>query len=157
MKIRDIRKELCLSQAEFARLLGVHQTAVSQWETGRTSPEMEIAKRIARISGHSLGEVLDEESVPQEEDGIIRLTMNDDGLKGERICQGDTLYLRPQSEYAAYDIVAAETPEGMVVREVVPVGEKRYLFSTILREPIIELTAQVRIIGKVFAFYSPLL
>ena len=36
--IRNLRKKSGLNQEEFARLFNVHQTAVSQWETGKTSP-----------------------------------------------------------------------------------------------------------------------
>lgn len=58
MKIRQVRSELRMSQAEFARLLGVHQTAVSQWETGRTSPDLDALQRIAHYSGRSVDELL---------------------------------------------------------------------------------------------------
>lgn len=46
-KIKELRKSANLSQLKFAESLGVHQTAVSQWENGRTSPDIEIAKKIS--------------------------------------------------------------------------------------------------------------
>jgi len=35
--IKKLRKEAGLNQEEFAKLFNVHQTAVSQWETGRAA------------------------------------------------------------------------------------------------------------------------
>ncbi len=37
-EIRALRRRLGLSQAEFARQLGVRQQTVSEWETGRYAP-----------------------------------------------------------------------------------------------------------------------
>lgn len=45
--IKDLRKKSGLSQKEFADLFNVHQTAVSQWETGKTTPDKETLIRIA--------------------------------------------------------------------------------------------------------------
>ena len=57
--IKTLRMELGLSQKELAKSLNVHQTAVSQWEQGRTAPDIEIAKRIADFFKVSLDFVLD--------------------------------------------------------------------------------------------------
>ena len=38
--IKKLRKKKKLSQVEFASTLNVHPSAVSQWETGRTNPDM---------------------------------------------------------------------------------------------------------------------
>ena len=46
-KLRQLRKEKALSQAEMANILNVHQTAVSQWEQGRTTPDMQTLIKIA--------------------------------------------------------------------------------------------------------------
>ena len=40
--IKDLRKRAKLSQIELAELCGVHQTAVSQWEKGRTNPDTDM-------------------------------------------------------------------------------------------------------------------
>lgn len=47
--LRRERLRACLTQAESARALGVDQTAVSQWETGETSPRLEKIPEIARV------------------------------------------------------------------------------------------------------------
>ena len=48
-RIRDLRKKNGLSQKELGRILHVDQTAVSQWETGKTSPSTETAVQIAQL------------------------------------------------------------------------------------------------------------
>lgn len=57
--IKNIRKKYKLSQSEFANLLNVHQTAVSQWENNRTKPDINIAKAISQKFNISLDIILD--------------------------------------------------------------------------------------------------
>lgn len=57
--IKKIRVSAGLSQSNFAKMLNVHQTAVSQWELGRTTPDVELAKRISELFGVSLDVILD--------------------------------------------------------------------------------------------------
>ncbi len=40
--IRELRLKRGLSQLELAKICGVHQTAISQWEKGRTSPDADM-------------------------------------------------------------------------------------------------------------------
>ena len=40
--IRELRLKRGLSQFALAKICGVHQTAISQWEKGRTSPDAEM-------------------------------------------------------------------------------------------------------------------
>jgi len=48
-KYRQLRKERNLSQANLAERLGVSQTAVSQWETGKNYPDINTIKVLAEI------------------------------------------------------------------------------------------------------------
>ena len=52
--IKELRKKKGLSQRELAALCSVHQTAVSQWENGRTSPDMAAYRRLSKVLGVSL-------------------------------------------------------------------------------------------------------
>jgi repressor LexA len=61
-KIKELRKSLNMSQIEFAKSLSVHQTAVSQWENGRTSPDIDIAKKISELYNVSLDYLLDNDT-----------------------------------------------------------------------------------------------
>jgi len=46
-RIQKLRKDFGLSQRELAKTIKVHQTAISQWETGKTFPDMDTAKALA--------------------------------------------------------------------------------------------------------------
>lgn len=48
-RIRKLRVKAGLNQSELAEKVNVHQTAVSQWETGKSSPDGEILKKLADI------------------------------------------------------------------------------------------------------------
>lgn len=48
-RIEQLRKEAALSQTELAEKLHVHQTAVSQWEKGRTAPSFELICQMAEL------------------------------------------------------------------------------------------------------------
>jgi len=45
--IKILRVERNLSQEELASQIHVHQTAVSQWENGKTNPDMQTADKLA--------------------------------------------------------------------------------------------------------------
>lgn len=46
-RIKELRKEKGLSQAELAKILFVNQTAVSQWERGATMPSPNMLNTLA--------------------------------------------------------------------------------------------------------------
>ncbi len=47
--IRELRKKKGMSQKELAEACCVHQTAVSQWENGRTLPDINSLRMLAKI------------------------------------------------------------------------------------------------------------
>lgn len=51
LPIKALRQSKGLSQAELAALLNVHQTAVSQWEKGRTTPDLHLLTQMADLFG----------------------------------------------------------------------------------------------------------
>ncbi len=61
-RIKELRKAYKLSQKEFASILKVHQTAVSQWEKERTAPDIEILKKMAHYFNVSVDFILGLES-----------------------------------------------------------------------------------------------
>lgn len=64
--IRELRKEKGISQQELAKLCGVHQTAVSQWEKGRTTPDRNSLQLLSKVFGVSLGALLGEKNSDDE-------------------------------------------------------------------------------------------
>ncbi len=54
-RIAELRKEKGWNQKDLADELNVHQTAVSQWETGKTNPDFELLNSICSIFDVSFG------------------------------------------------------------------------------------------------------
>lgn len=53
-RVKELRKSNGYSQQKLAEILKVHQTAISQWETGRTSPDIDTARDMAELFNVSL-------------------------------------------------------------------------------------------------------
>lgn len=80
-RIREVRKAKKLSQTELAEMLHVHQTAVSQWENGKTEPDMDNLCRIADIFGVTVDYLLGVDTQSQTIDE--QLSEIDFALSGE--------------------------------------------------------------------------
>lgn len=61
-KVKALRKQHRFSQQELAEQLNVHQTAVSQWETGRTVPDHDAVVKIAKLFNVSTDYILENET-----------------------------------------------------------------------------------------------
>ena len=68
-RIKLLRKEKKISQVKLAEVLGVHQTAISQWETGRTNPDLDTAKKLAAYFNVTLDYLLAGEEFRNPEEG----------------------------------------------------------------------------------------
>ena len=69
-RIKELRKARGLLQAQLAADLGVHQTAVSQWETGRTDPDVSSARRLADYFGVTLDDLLGHQPAEEQLDEV---------------------------------------------------------------------------------------
>lgn len=49
-EIKNLRKKLRYSQDEFANLVGVSQTAVSQYELGQRQPSLSVVKKLIKFA-----------------------------------------------------------------------------------------------------------
>lgn len=56
--IAEQRKQLSLTQKQFAQQLGVTDKAVSRWETGKGYPDIETIEKIAELFGVTINDVL---------------------------------------------------------------------------------------------------
>ncbi|MGI6157615.1 MAG: helix-turn-helix transcriptional regulator [Saccharofermentanales bacterium] len=65
--IRFFRKKNHMTQSELAEAIGVTQTSVSQWESGRNYPDIKTAKRMAEMFGASLDQILGMEEMTEED------------------------------------------------------------------------------------------
>ena len=136
-QLRALRRQHGLSQAELAERIGVHQTAISQWEKGRTSPDRRSLMKLAKVLGVScdtlLGGAAENELIPVL--GEIRAGFPAEAVEnilgyeeitpqmaragqhfalrvaGEsmqpRFCPGDIVIVRKQADADSGDIVAA--------------------------------------------------
>jgi len=68
-RIKVLRKDAGLSQKELAEALGVHQTAVSQWEHGRTMPDIGLLPALAELFKVSVDYLLGRSDDPTDYDG----------------------------------------------------------------------------------------
>ncbi|MCF6378867.1 helix-turn-helix domain-containing protein [Nocardioides KLBMP 9356] len=75
--VRRIRRILDVSQRGLAALIGVSQSVVARWETGRTSPRVSVMEELMRLAGLR-GTVHDVETGTQVE------PMRDDGDRDRR-------------------------------------------------------------------------
>ena len=60
--IKEARKALGLTQEQLAKLVGVTQGTVAQWECGLTHPSFENLKRVAAALNVSVDELIGEEA-----------------------------------------------------------------------------------------------
>ncbi len=68
-RIREVRRKLGLTQAEFGKRLGVTNISVARYEAGRI-PRIEILHQVARFGGVTVGSIL--QGVPVEESSKAR-------------------------------------------------------------------------------------
>ena len=58
--IGSLRRELGISQKTIAETLGVAQSTVSQWESGKNIPDLPTARKLAILYGVSIEELLED-------------------------------------------------------------------------------------------------
>lgn len=66
-EIRRIRKELGLTQEEFASKLGMSQAAISRYETGERTPDVYDLLAIARYLGCKVDDLIDKRGAHEQE------------------------------------------------------------------------------------------
>lgn len=135
-RIREIRCSRGISQSELARRVGVHQTAISQWENGRTAPDHRSLAKLAQALDVSLDALFGAGNVCRVPIlGVIRAGLPAEAVEdilgyeeitpemarrgsffalrvaGEsmqpRFCPGDVVIVRRQSDAQSGDIVVA--------------------------------------------------
>ena len=68
--IKSLRTHAGLKQYKLAEIIGVHQTAVSQWEKGRTEPDARTLKKLSEVFGVTIGTILGYENSEISNSGI---------------------------------------------------------------------------------------
>lgn len=128
--IRDLRKKKGMSQKELADACCVHQTAVSQWEKGRTMPDLNSLKMLSEVLGASVEtligteksndknliqgfEQINAESISQRlgRSEHFALVITDDSMT-PTLKPGDTVIINRNMPAANGDIVAVAVGNG---------------------------------------------
>lgn len=68
-RIKQLRKQNGISQQKLSSMVNVNQTAISQWETGKTSPNLDTAAKLAEIFNVSMEYLLGKDSAVEPEPG----------------------------------------------------------------------------------------
>lgn len=61
MNIKSLRLKAGLTQVELAKKMNVDQAAVSRWESGNTKPLRKTHKKLARVLGCTIDELMQED------------------------------------------------------------------------------------------------
>lgn len=61
MNIKKYRKLAGLTQEQLAKKMNLDQTAVSHWENGKTRPARKLHKKLARVLGCTIEDLMEEE------------------------------------------------------------------------------------------------
>lgn len=131
--IKELRKKNGLSQKELAEICGVHQTAVSQWENGRTQPDRESIKTLAKLFNASIETLLGYEQPKNEnkipvfdyitaagiceklgESEYFALSVTDSGMH-PAMQQGDTVIISRSADIESGDIAAVAIGNGNTI------------------------------------------
>lgn len=68
MKFKAARESRGLSQQDLAQALGVDQSTVCLWETGKTKPRAKLLPKVARLLDCTIDELLADESLKPDMD-----------------------------------------------------------------------------------------
>lgn len=66
MTLKEYRKRAGLTQEQVAKLIEVDQAAVSNWELGKYTPVRKYQKKLAKLYGCTVDELLKGETEGQE-------------------------------------------------------------------------------------------
>lgn len=69
-RIRELRRERGITQAQLAALLGVQQNTASQWETGDRRPSSSILPRLAAALDCTIDELYEQVPTEQQDIGV---------------------------------------------------------------------------------------
>ena len=58
IRIRDFRESKGLTQKELAEIVGVQDAVISNWETGRNSPNVDVLKKLCTALNTSADELI---------------------------------------------------------------------------------------------------
>ena len=127
-EVKEIRKELNLSQEEFAKLIGVSKNTVYNYENGSTIPASKVA--ILLQLKNKKGLVLNEPPAIHETPMDKKIAENEEKIK------------EAKAEIAKWEQKISEKPENTEEYEIYIAGYEKQIF---LLNKIINTTLEVKI------------
>ena len=118
--IRILRVKNFLSQEELAKQVHVTQTAVSQWEKGKTNPDIKTAGKLAELFGVSLDYLLGQET-----------DIKNNSFYSGNICDSNFIHNNNGSMTVTSDIkISKEESEILRIYRILDVRDRAKLMNT---------------------------
>lgn len=161
MTLKQLRERDGLSQVKLAGLLGVSQSTVGMWESGRNKPTFAMLHKIADVFDVSVGYLAGDDAngnvLRSETAGYATaqtIIMPDDAMAPD-ILRGDQLTLSPLRKLSKGDFVAFLKEGRTYVRYITQTDEKVVASARNLDLPLIFFTqgkekeAGIQLLGRV--------
>ena len=142
LKLQELRKKNHLSQADVADYLHVSRQAISQWETGKASPDIDNIKKMCKLYQVSVGDLLGidekQEKLPNRTEGDIYTVL-------ELLVILLVLYMTSQIE-----ILGIVTAVFVIVRALLGKTKVKWFVVFI---GVVALILSIRYTSQLFSYY----
>ena len=130
MKIKTLRKEKKLTQEELAAYLHISSQAVSKWETGASSPDIDMLPKLAIFFGTSLDNLLDYDQ--SRIDAAIEAILIEAGRGGNDPARSEAHLRKALEKYPNNDLLLTciledmqeQNADGSRSAEILEMGER---------------------------------
>ncbi|MBQ2061530.1 MAG: helix-turn-helix transcriptional regulator [Oscillospiraceae bacterium] len=129
-KIRLLRKEKRVTQEELAEYLHISAQAVSKWETGASSPDIDLLPKLAIYFGTSLDHLLDFDQSQVE--AAVEALVRESGRGGDDPAKSEAFLRKALEKYPNNDLLLTCILEDMQEQngdksrsaEIIEIGER---------------------------------
>ena len=129
-KIRNLRKEKRITQEALAEYLHISSQAVSKWETGASTPDIEMLPKLAIYFGTSLDSLLDFDQ--SRIDAVIGQIIEESGRGGDDPARSEAYLRKALEKYPNNDLLLTciledmqeQNRDGSRSAEVIAIGER---------------------------------
>lgn len=129
-RIRTLRKEKRVTQEELAEYLHISSQAVSKWETGASSPDIDMLPKLAIYFGTSLDNLLDFDQ--SKLDAAIEQILIESGCGGKDPARSEAYLRKALEKYPNNDLLLTciledmqeQNADGSRSAEIIEIGER---------------------------------
>lgn len=130
VKIRNLRKEKRVTQEALAEYLHISSQAVSKWETGASSPDIDMLPKLAIFFGTSLDHLLDFDQ--SQVDAAVEAIIRESGRGGKDPARSEAFLRKALEKYPNNDLLLTCILEDMQEQnadrsrnaEIIEMGER---------------------------------